>query len=90
MEEARSPTISMAIDSLADGAFRARAAEVDDTEFECDACSAIVPGEPAGRGLYVWCRGSETRYEEPPLCARCATAIGLTALMLFSMEEEEG
>ena len=90
MEEARSLAISMAIDSLADGAMRARAAEVDDTDFECDACSAIVAGEPAGRGLYVWCRGDEVRYEEPPLCARCATAIGLTALAIFSMEEEEG
>lgn len=90
MEEARSLAISMAIDSLADGAFRARAAAVDETEFECDACSTVVPGEPAGRGLYVWARGEEVRYEEPPLCARCATAIGLTALAMFSMEEEEG
>ncbi len=91
MEEARSLAISMAIDSLADSALRARAAEVDETEFDCDACSAVVPGEPAGRGLYVWSRGAdEVRYEEPPLCARCATAIGLTALAIFSMEEEEG
>jgi hypothetical protein len=90
MEEARSLAISMAIDSLADGALRARADEADETEFECDACSAVVQGEPAGRGLYVWARGEEVRYEEPPLCARCATAIGLTALALFSMEEEEG
>lgn len=90
MEEARSLVISMAIDSLADGAFRVRAAEIDETEFECDACNAVVPGEPAGRGLYVWARGDEVRYEEPPLCARCATAIGLTALAIFSMEEEEG
>lgn len=90
MEEARSLAISMAIDSLADGALRARAYEADETEFECDACSAVVQGEPAGHGLYVWARGEEVRHEEPPLCARCATAIGLTALALFSMEEEEG
>lgn len=90
MEEARSLAISMAIDSFADGALRARATEADDTEFECDACSAVVPGEPAGRGLYIWARGEEVRYEEPPLCARCATAIGLTALAIFSVEEEEG
>ena len=90
MEEARSLAISMAIDSLADSALRARADEVDGAEFECDACSTVVPGEPAGRGLYIWSRGDERRYEEPPLCARCATAIGLTALALFTMEEEEG
>ena len=90
MEEARSLAISMAIDSLADGALRARAEEPDESEFECDACGVVMQGEPAGRGLYVWSRGEDVRYEEPPLCARCATAIGLTALALFTMEEEEG
>lgn len=90
MEEARSVAISIAIDSFADGALRARRDAVDVVEFECDACGEVVPGEPAGRGLYVWHRGDEVRYEEPPLCAKCATAIGLTALALFSMEEEEG
>lgn len=93
MEEARSLAISIPIDSFADGALRALADAADTAdaaEFECDACSAVVPGEPAGRGLYIWSRGDEVRYEEPPLCAKCATAIGLTALALFSMEEEEG
>ena len=28
----------------------------------------------------MWTRGDETRYEEPPLCASCANAIGLAAL----------
>lgn len=90
MEEARSVAISMAIDSFADGALRARIEAADESEFECDACGEIVPGEPAGRGLYIWSRGEEVRYEEPPLCGKCATAIGLTALALFNMEEEEG
>lgn len=90
MEEARSLVISMAIDSFADNALRVLAEKKDDAQFECDACSTIVQGEPAGSGLYIWHRGEEVRYEEPPLCAQCATAIGLTALALFSMEEEEG
>lgn len=91
MEQARSLAISMAIDSFAESALRARAAEADEpAEFECDACSTVVRGEPAGRGLYVWPRGDEVRYEEPPLCGKCATAIGLTALAIFSVEEEEG
>ena len=35
-------------------------------------------------------RGEEVRIEEPPLCAACATAIGVTALAQWSVEEEEG
>ena len=90
MAETRSLAISMANDSLADGAVSAGLGGKDDSEFECDACGEAISGEPAGRGLYIWHRGEEVRYEEPPLCAKCATAIGLTALALFSMEEEEG
>ena len=56
--------------------------------FECDACGKSVEGEPAGRGLYVWTRGDETRYEEPPLCATCANAIGLAALAQWELEED--
>jgi hypothetical protein len=56
--------------------------------FECDACGKTVEGEPAGRGLYVWTRGDEARYEEPPLCSRCANAIGLVALAQWELEED--
>ena len=56
--------------------------------FECDACGKKVEGEPAGHGLYVWTRGDETRYEEPPLCSRCANAIGLAALAQWELEED--
>jgi hypothetical protein len=90
MEETRSVAIAMAIDSFADNALRVRGNESDAAEVECDACGGVIAGEPAGKGLYIWTRGEEVRYEEPPLCARCATAIGITALALFSMEEEEG
>jgi len=43
-----------------------------------------------GRGLLVWSRGEERRYQEPPLCATCAVAIGVTALQRYEIEEEEG
>ena len=56
--------------------------------FECDSCGKSVEGEPAGRGLYVWTRGDETRYEEPPLCSSCANAIGLAALAQWELEED--
>ncbi len=61
----------------------------------CDACGLPVPQDaegsqaPSGSGLYVWARGDELRYEEPPLCADCAAAIGLTQLRLWEMEDDE-
>lgn len=45
---------------------------------------------PSGRGLLVWARGDERRYQEPPLCPRCAAAIGMSALQRWEIEEEEG
>lgn len=60
------------------------------TELTCHACDALIEGEPAGRGLLVFVRGDEVEREEPPLCERCAHAIGMTALFRFAEEEEEG
>jgi hypothetical protein len=74
--------------------FPPRQAASPDTEskpagtFQCDACGKVVEGEPAGHGLYIWARGDESRYEEPPLCARCANAIGLAALAQWELEED--
>lgn len=45
---------------------------------------------PSGRGLLVWSRGEERRYQEPPLCPACAAAIGMSALQRWESEEEEG
>jgi hypothetical protein len=59
------------------------------TRLVCDACSKPIDGEPAGSGLYVWTRGDEVRYEEPPLCEKCANAIGLAALAQWEIEEDE-
>jgi hypothetical protein len=56
--------------------------------YECDACGKRFEGEPTGRGLYIWTRGDEVRYEEPPLCERCADAVGLAALAQWEVEEE--
>jgi hypothetical protein len=63
---------------------------------ECDVCGAPVPEDAddehafAGHGLYVWSRGGQTFYEEPPLCAVCGIAIGMSALARWEIEEEEG
>lgn len=70
------------------------------TETRCDACDRPVgePGDandlegfsPPGEGVYLWARGDEVRFERAPLCASCASAIGMTALARWEIEEEEG
>jgi hypothetical protein len=68
------------------------------SDERCNVCSAPVVGsgetddEPVfgGRGLLVWARGDERRYEEPPLCPDCASAIGVSALQRWEIEEDEG
>jgi hypothetical protein len=63
----------------------------------CDACGDSL-GETEGaagydipgRGIYLSARGDETRLESVPLCASCASAIGMTALARWEIEEEEG
>jgi hypothetical protein len=70
----------------------------------CDACGAPLPAREdaagaddddegfgvRGQGVYLWTRGGETRFEKAPLCAECASAIGMTALARWEIEEEEG
>jgi hypothetical protein len=63
----------------------------------CDACGrSLGDAEPTegygvpGHGVYLWARGDETRVENVPLCASCASAIGMTALARWEIEEEEG
>jgi hypothetical protein len=86
------PLVSVAIDSVADASLVAQRAqrEAEDEALACHACDAPMEGVPAGRGLFMWVRGEEVRFEEPALCAQCATAIGITALAGWTVEEEEG
>lgn len=57
--------------------------------YECDMCGQKFEGEPAGAGLFVWTRGDEVRFEEPPLCQECADGVTQGALTRFEIEEEE-
>lgn len=57
--------------------------------FECDVCGEHFEGEPSGSGLFMWTRGEEVRFEEPPLCEACAQNVTLDALTRFEVEEEE-
>jgi hypothetical protein len=63
----------------------------------CDACGEHLGEDEAGdgfgipgRGVYLRARGEETQLESAPLCASCASAIGMTALARWEIEEEEG
>jgi hypothetical protein len=65
--------------------------------MRCDACGVAMGGHEegdgngiSGRGVYLWLRGSEVHLEDAPLCASCASAIGMTALARWEIEEEEG
>lgn len=67
---------------------------VDD---RCSVCNEQLEAEDddngagmRGCGLLVWARGEERRYEEPQLCPSCASAIGVTALQRWEIEEDEG
>lgn len=57
--------------------------------YECDACGRSFEGEPAGAGLFLWTRGDEVRYEEPPLCEDCASEITVGALVKWDAEDDE-
>jgi hypothetical protein len=59
------------------------------TCFVCDACGRTSAGPPAGSGLFIWSRGDEVRYEEPPLCEDCAIGVSLQALGLGDIGEDE-
>lgn len=83
------PHISVSVDAVADAALRAELDSPAKEELRCDACDLLVIGEPEGRGLLVWFRGEDFRMEEPVLCGPCATAIGLSALLQWSADEEE-
>lgn len=66
----------------------ADADRVSQQTYECDSCGAVTTGRPAGAGLFVWTRGDEVRYEEPPLCEKCARAITMGALSAWQAEDD--
>jgi len=84
------PQTALSIDVIADAALQSLQASPSPAAVQCDICSRPIEGEPFGRGLYIWTRGDERRFEEPALCARCSITIGVQALAAWSVEEEEG
>jgi hypothetical protein len=85
------PPPSVAADRLEldDAALARRSEPRVSRQFDCDVCGMRFDGEPASSGLFIWTRGEEVRYEEPPLCEECASKVTLGALHAFDEEEEE-
>ena len=79
------------VDGGPESAVQKREAEGDDEKpaVRCDACGEAIEGSPAGSGLFLWTRGEEVRYEEPPLCEKCAYAIAVGGTLQIESEEEE-
>ena len=64
----------------------------EEGERRCDLCDVRLSrdtSDDGGSGLYVWTRGGEVRYEEPPLCRRCGAAVAMAALRSFEGEDDE-
>jgi hypothetical protein len=80
--------VAISIDTFADAALARVRDGLVKGDVHCDACEALIEGEPFGRGVFVTTRGEETRYEEPLLCPTCATAIGLRANRDMEIEDE--
>lgn len=83
-----SHVVAIAIDAFADAALAVQRDGLGARDLRCDACDEVVEGEPAGRGVLLTTRGEEVRFDEPVLCDRCATAIGLRAKRDFEIEDE--
>lgn len=84
------PLVSADRAELDDSALARRSEARTQRQYECDVCGMSFEGEPASSGLFLWTRGEEVRYEEPPLCEECASKVTLGALASFEDEEEEG
>lgn len=75
---------------LGDGTDEGRApAAAEEQSYTCDACGQTFTGAPGGSGLFVWTRGDEVRYEEPPLCERCAVELSTTATLGWALDDDD-
>jgi len=55
----------------------------------CDRRLDDVEEDSVSRGLLLFVRGDERRWEEPELCAECSSAITISALQRWEAEEED-
>lgn len=65
----------------------ARRRALEDGPSRCDACEEPIEGRAPAMGAHLSSRDGTTSVHDVPLCDRCATAIGITALRRFELEE---
>ena len=70
------PPITCAVDDIA---LDALMNHVPDS-IHCSSCEELIAGEPAATGLFMWTRGDDIRFDEPPLCGLCAVQLNIAAL----------
>ena len=80
------PVLSFAVDEVA---MAARGRPSSGEAVRCELCGRPACGEGACSGLLVWHHEGDVRYDEPPLCPRCATRIGMAAYARWMGELEE-
>ena len=78
------PIISCAIDDVAIAARMSKRRRLP----SCSNCSRPINGRPAATGLFMWTRGDEVRYDEPPLCSCCASTVTMVALHRWHCGED--
>ncbi len=78
------PVISCAIDDVALASLRRQ----QDDKITCGLCDEPIEGRPMASGLMMWTRGDDVRYDEPPLCTRCASRIAVNAWSRWAQVDE--
>lgn len=78
------PVISVAIDDIALAALRQRA----EREIACSLCETPLVEGAAAKGLFMWTRGEDIRFEEPPLCGRCSGSVSISAFLSWPWEDD--
>ncbi|MEM1030596.1 MAG: hypothetical protein AAGN82_09610 [Myxococcota bacterium] len=85
----RLPVTCVAIDDVAMMSLREHTSGAA-APRRCDRCGATVATEDEGttRGLFLWVRGDDHRYEEPVLCATCSDDVGAIAYLQLTYPED--
>jgi hypothetical protein len=78
------PVISCAIDDVALAALRRQ----QDDLVTCGLCETPIEGQAPASGLMMWTRDGDVQYDEPPLCARCASRIAVNAWSRWAHQDE--
>lgn len=75
--------ISCAIDDIA----LASLVRQQKDQARCNLCDDAIEGQASASGLFMWTRGDDVRFEEPPLCPECASTIAVTAFVRWSCDD---